>query len=128
MASTLANVRLVVARVERQHAVIEELRCASPKRVTTSRLASRLGVSTRTVERDIADLRQAGVPISVRTGPHGGYTMPVPGGVPPIAFTPGEMAALVVSLAAVGPYVSASAQSAMTKLLTAVAEDPSSAR
>ncbi|MET8333780.1 HTH domain-containing protein [Streptosporangium canum] len=111
---------LVLRRVERQHALIEELRARAPRATTGRLLAERLGVAVRTVERDIVRLREAGVPITVRSGPGGGYRIDTRSRLDPLSLTPGEAAALVVALVAVGPYASASARSAMDKLLTAL--------
>jgi predicted DNA-binding transcriptional regulator YafY len=107
-------------RVERQHRLIEELRRRRGRHATADDLATALGVDVRTVERDIARLRDAGVPIAARRGPGGGFRLDVPPAVPPVHLTPGEIAALVVSLTAVGPYVSATARSALTRLLEAL--------
>jgi predicted DNA-binding transcriptional regulator YafY len=41
---------------------------------------------------------------------------------PPVTLTPGEASALVASLVAVGPYTSATAQSALAKLLASLIE------
>lgn len=43
----------------------------------------------------------------------------MPARLPPMSFTPGEVAALVASLVALGPYTSATACSALDKLVTA---------
>jgi predicted DNA-binding transcriptional regulator YafY len=107
-------------RVERQHRLIEELRRHRGRPATADDLATALGVDVRTVERDITRLRQAGVPITARRGPGGGFRLDVPPSVPPVHLSPGEIAALVVSVAAVGPYVSATARSALTRLLDAL--------
>lgn len=60
---------------------------------TGDRLAERLGVSRRTVYRDIRDLSLSGVPIEGEAGVgfrlHGGYQ------IPPLMFTPEEIQALV---------------------------------
>ena len=88
-------------RVERQHRLIEELRRHRGRPATAGDLATALGVDVRTVERDIARLH-------------------VPPSVPPVHLSPGEIAALVVSVTAVGPYVSATARSALTRLLDAL--------
>jgi predicted DNA-binding transcriptional regulator YafY len=83
-------------------------------------LADRLGVAVRTVERDVARLREAGVPIEVRGGTGGGYRIDARSSLEPVTLTPGEAAALVAALVAVGPQASASARSAMDKLLAAL--------
>jgi predicted DNA-binding transcriptional regulator YafY len=106
--------------VERQHAVIEELRACSPRFVRGAQLAERTGTTVRTVERDLARLMEAGVPVDKKHGPGGGYRLDVPGTLAPICLTPGEASAIIASLAAIGPYISASAQSALTKLLAAI--------
>jgi predicted DNA-binding transcriptional regulator YafY len=108
--------------VERQHAVIEELRACSPRYVRGAQLAERTGTTIRTVERDLARLIEAGVPVEKKHGPGGGYRLDVPRTLTPISFTPGEASAIIASLVAIGPYISASAQSAFTKLLAAIAE------
>jgi predicted DNA-binding transcriptional regulator YafY len=101
-------------RVERHHRLIEELRLAA------GRPATALGVDVRTVERDIARLRDAGVPITARRGPGGGFRLAAPQSVPPVRLSPGEIAALIASVAAVGPDISATARSALTRLLEAL--------
>ena len=108
--------------VERQHALIEELRVVAPRFVTGAHLAARTGTTVRTVERDLARLVAAGVPVQVRRGPGGGYRIDARRELPPLTLTPGEASALVASLVAVGPYTSATAQSALGKLLAALAE------
>jgi hypothetical protein len=45
-----------------------------------------------------------------------------------LALTPGEVSALVASLVAVGPYTSATAQSALGELLAALTQSPLSDR
>jgi predicted DNA-binding transcriptional regulator YafY len=107
-------------RVERQHRLIEELRLAAGRNATAQELAAALRVDVRTVERDVARLRDAGVPIAARRGPGGGFRLDVPPTVPPVQLSPGEIAALVASLAAVGPDISATARSALTHLLGAL--------
>lgn len=108
--------------IERQHALIEELRARAPRFVTGADLAMRTGTTVRTVERDIARLVAAGVPVQVRRGPGGGYRVDARRELPPLAFTPGEAAAMIASLVAVGPYTSATAQTALAKLLRALVE------
>jgi predicted DNA-binding transcriptional regulator YafY len=107
--------------VERQHALIEELRACSPRYVRGAQLAERTGTTIRTVERDLARLTEAGVPVRKKRGRGGGYRLDVPKTVAPISFAPGEVSAVIASLVAIGPYISASAQSAFNKLLTSIA-------
>jgi predicted DNA-binding transcriptional regulator YafY len=63
-------------------------------------------------------LRAAGIPVEVKRGAGGGYRLAVVSRAPPLTFSPGEVAALVASLVALGPYTSATAQSALRKLVT----------
>jgi predicted DNA-binding transcriptional regulator YafY len=107
-------------RVDRQHRLIEELRRQRGRHATAQELAAALRVDVRTVERDIARLRDAGVPITARRGPGGGFRLDVPRTVAPVHLSPGEIAALIASVASVGPYVSATARSALTRLLEAL--------
>jgi predicted DNA-binding transcriptional regulator YafY len=107
-------------RVERQHRLIEELRLAAGRHATGAELAAALRVDVRTVERDIARLRDIGLPISARRGPGGGFRLDTPPAVAPMRLTPGEIAALIASVASVGPYVSATARSALDRLLQAL--------
>ena len=107
-------------RVERQHRLIEELRRRRGRPATAEDLAAALGVDVRTVERDIARLRDVGVPITARRGPGGGFRLDVPQTVPPVPLSPGEIAALIASVTAVGPDISATARSALTRLLEAL--------
>src|SRR5829696_1672304 len=92
---------------------------ARPLAPTQPHLA-RLRVDVRTVERDIARLRDAGVPIAARRGPGGGFRLDAPRTVPPVQLSPGEIAALIASVTAVGPDISATARSALTRLLEAL--------
>ena len=120
MSIPAADPHLVLRRVERQHALIEHLITRTPRPTTARALAEGLGVAVRTVERDLARLRAAGVPITVRSGPGGGYRLDTRRHLPCVSLTHGELAALVASLVALGPTASATALSAMTKLLDAI--------
>lgn len=107
----------MIGRVERQHRLIEELRLRRTPFVPAEELAEVLGVTTRTIERDVAELQDAGVPVRARRGSGGGYGLDLRSALPPLTLTPGEAAVLVASLTAVGPRASATAQSVMEKLL-----------
>ena len=72
----------------------------------------------------LARLRDAGVPITARRGPGGGFRLDVPQSVPPVHLSPGEIAALIASITAVGPDISATARSALTRLLQALQPPP----
>jgi predicted DNA-binding transcriptional regulator YafY len=68
----------------RSFLVLEKLQRHAP--VTAERLSEELGVTTRTVRRDIARLRDLGYPIDAQLGIDGGYSM-APGAVlPPIVL------------------------------------------
>ena len=110
----------LIPRVERQHRVIEELRISAPKAVTAETLGDRVGAVARTVERDVAELVAAGVPITTRRGPGGGYAIDARRELPSLQLTPGEASALIAALTVIGPRSSATAQSAMGKLLRAL--------
>lgn len=109
----------VLARVERQHELIEVLRSHAPRPITGRHLAARLGVSRRTIERDAADLVDSGVPIDIRRGAGGGFSIDSRPTLPPITFSPGEAAAVIASMVGVGPYRAATAQSALSKIVSA---------
>ena len=109
---------LTLRRVERQQYLIERLH-ASRTRLTHGRLAGELGVTERTIARDIERLIHSGVPITAVPG-RGGVAIENVAPVGPIDLDLPEIAALMASLAAVGPTVSASAASAMNKLATAL--------
>ena len=61
-----------VRRIERLYAISERLRQAAPATVPARTLAEELGVTRRTVERDLAALRLAGAPVYGQPGRRGG--------------------------------------------------------
>jgi predicted DNA-binding transcriptional regulator YafY len=67
---------------------------------TASELAARLGVSTRTIWRDMEMLAASGLPISGERGL--GYLLRSPLMLPPTMLTPEELEALVEGLRHVG--------------------------
>ena len=63
---------------------------------TAARLAAELGVSTRTLYRDVADLQASGVPIEGEAG--AGYRLPRHFDLPPMMFTVDEAEAIFLGL------------------------------
>ncbi|MEV4086884.1 HTH domain-containing protein, partial [Nonomuraea fuscirosea] len=47
-------------------------------------LAGRLGISTRTLRRDVESLRELGYPVQALMGPDGGYRLGTGGRLPPL--------------------------------------------
>src|SRR5262249_6444891 len=89
-----------VNRTDRLYALVEELRGHAPQTVRASELAERFEVTTRTIERDLLALQEAGVPIWAQPGPGGGYGLNVDTTLPPLNLTPAEAAAIATALAA----------------------------
>lgn len=117
-------------RTDRLYAIVEELRASAPRRRTARELARRYEVSVRTIERDIAALQQAGVPIYADVGRRGGYTLDKAMTLPPLNFTPAEAVAVAVALGRFGdaPFAEAS-RSALAKIVGAMPErDAAAAR
>src|SRR5260221_9480900 len=73
-------------------------------KMTAKRLASILGVSTRTIYRDIDALSLAHVPVSMDFGPGGGYYLPGDYQLEPAIFTSEEAVSLVLSADMAGNY------------------------
>src|SRR3954469_8274874 len=61
-------------------------------------LADRLGVSGRTIRRDVERLRQLGYPVDSLTGPAGGYRLRAGTEVPPLLLNDDEAIAIAVGL------------------------------
>ncbi|MFR9724662.1 helix-turn-helix transcriptional regulator [Streptomyces sp. MS19] len=61
-------------------------------------LAERLGVSTRTVRRDVERLRELGYPVAAAKGPDGGYRLGAGTELPPLLFDDEQAVALAVAL------------------------------
>ncbi|MCE5234380.1 MAG: YafY family protein [Mizugakiibacter sp.] len=104
-------------RADRLFLIIHALRgrrTALPAR----QLAETLGVSLRTVYRDIADLQLSGVPIEGEAGV--GYMLRRGADIPPLMFTAEELEALVVGTrfvkAFAGARLAGNAQAALLKI------------
>ena len=61
-------------------------------------LAERLGVSARTVRRDIDTLRELGYPVEAVTGPGGGYRLGAAGKLPPLVLDDDQAIAIALAL------------------------------
>lgn len=71
---------------------------------TSSELADRLGVSTRTVRADIGKLRSLGYPVDARPGVAGGYRLAAGTAMPPLLLDDDEAVAVAVGLGAVATW------------------------
>jgi predicted DNA-binding transcriptional regulator YafY len=110
-------------RIDRLYALVEELRAAGPGGRTARRLADHFEVSIRTIERDLSALGQAGVPLATKQGRAGGYTLDRSMSLPPLNFTPGEVAAVAVALGRNEHVLFArDARSALQKIMAAMPE------
>lgn len=67
---------------------------------TAPELAERLGVTTRTVRRDVTRLRDLGYPVDAEVGPHGGYQLGRGGRLPPLLLDDDEAVAVALGLRA----------------------------
>jgi predicted DNA-binding transcriptional regulator YafY len=90
------------------------------RRLSTARfLAERLGVSERTVYRDVADLQAQGVPIDGEAGV--GYRLRAGFDLPPLMFTRDEAQALLASVRVARPHLdeelAAHAEAALGKIV-----------
>lgn len=115
-----------MAKTDRLYALVEELRVQAPRPVTRAELARRLETSQRTIERDIATLQQAGVPIWSERGRAGGYALDAGWHLPPLNFDATEALAVVVALAAAEslPFAEPRRRAAL-KILSAMRVDES---
>ena len=123
LAAASRDNHLTLRRVERQQRLVELLG-SSADPVPGAVLAERLGVGLRTVERDLARLRESGVPIETMPGVGGGSRLPRNTRPRPVALSFAEIAALLASLTALGPTATDSSASAMRALVAAISPGP----
>lgn len=110
-----------MGRSDRLYALVEELRTRAPRIVPRQELADRLEVSTRTIERDILTLQQAGVPIWTQRGRFGGYAIEQSTTLPPLNFEATEAVAVMAALSVLPNHPFAAAgRRAQQKLLAAM--------
>lgn len=99
-------------RLERLYAISETIRRRTPRPVSAARLADEFDVSRRTIERDLAALRSAGVPLYARHGRTGGQlSIDQPGNMV-LTLSTSEVSALLIAVAAGGggmPFADAGA-------------------
>ncbi|WP_147796722.1 YafY family protein [Cellulomonas sp. Y8] len=110
-------------RAERQYALVDLLRGAR-RPWSAARLARELGVSTRTIERDIASLQVAGVPLYAEHGVTGGYAILPEYSLPPLNLSAAESLAVLAGLALLdtSPYQGA-ARRARAKVAAVMGEE-----
>lgn len=65
---------------------------------TGDELAGRLGVTTRTLRRDVTRLRDLGYPVEALSGPAGGYQLAPGGAIPPLLLDDDEAVAVALGL------------------------------
>jgi predicted DNA-binding transcriptional regulator YafY len=104
-------------RLERLYALTEEIRRHEPAPISATHLAESFEVSRRTIERDLASLRAAGVPLRAAQGRGGGYVLDPGSSRTPVSLNPAEITALLLAQAAAeGIPFGYAARSATAKL------------
>ncbi|QFU90053.1 YafY family protein [Amycolatopsis sp. YIM 10] len=83
---------------------------------TGPQLADRLGVSTRTVRKDVERLRELGYPVNAQPGVAGGYQLGAGARMPPLLLDDEEAVAVVVGLRTAAGGLEESSLRALTKL------------
>ncbi len=110
-------------RADRLFQIVQLLR--GRRVVTAAQLSAALGISARTLYRDIRDLSLSGVPILGEAGV--GYRMGAGFEIPPIMFTYDEVEALVAGIRVMeswgGPGLASAARSALEKISHALPEN-----
>jgi predicted DNA-binding transcriptional regulator YafY len=85
-------------------------------------LARRLGVSLRTLRRDVERLRDLGYPVEAQPGVDGGYRLAPGASLPPLVLDDDEAVALVVGLQAAAQTAVAGMAEASVRTLTKVVQ------
>ncbi|WP_129841096.1 WYL domain-containing protein [Streptomyces sp. RFCAC02] len=80
-------------------------------------LAGRLGVSSRTLRRDIGTLRELGYPVDAVKGPGGGYRLGAGGKLPPLVLDDDQAVAVALALQT-APMAVTGIDDAVTRALT----------
>lgn len=74
------------------------------KKFTTTELAKKFNVSTRTIQRDIDELSLLGVPFYSEVGRNGGYTLLHQEVLPPISFSKDEIISIILTYKSMTQY------------------------
>ena len=90
----------------------------TPREWPGSELAERMGVSARTVRRDIDRLRQLGYPVEATMGAAGGYRLTSGAAMPPLILDDDEAVAIAVGLRAAAGQAIEGIEEASVRALT----------
>src|SRR6476646_2298546 len=85
-------------------------------------LADRLGVSARTLRRDVERLRELGYPVDAHRGAEGGYQLAAGAALPPLVIDDDEAVALAVGMQAVAQGAVPGVEEAGVRALTKVVQ------
>lgn len=110
-------------RLERLYAISEVIRGSGRQPISSARLAERFEVSRRTIERDLAALREAGAPLSSEPGRNGGITRLDTAAGAVVTLSTTQVTALLIAIAGAGrstPYA-ADAEAAADVLMAGLA-------
>jgi predicted DNA-binding transcriptional regulator YafY len=89
----------------------------TPREWPGSELAERLGVSPRTIRRDIERLRDLGYPVQATMGPVGGYRLAAGTAMPPLLLDDEEAVAIAVGLRTAAGHAVAGIEEASVRAL-----------
>lgn len=112
-------------RTDRLYALVEELRAIAPRLRSARWLAERFEVSSRTIERDLSALQQAGVPIWAEPGRSGGYCIDPSHTLAPLGFTAEEALAVSIGLGMLSESPFRESAALALRKVVAVMDEPS---
>lgn len=90
----------------------------SKMQFTARELAEEIGVSVRTIQRDLRELEELGVPLYAEYGPQGGYRLLKEKLLPPLTFTEQEAVAMFFAYESLRDYASTPFHSESTAALS----------
>jgi predicted DNA-binding transcriptional regulator YafY len=85
---------------------------------TSTELATRLGVTTRTIRSDVSRLRGLGYPVDARPGVAGGYRLGIGGTLPPLLLDDDEAVAVAIALRSAAGSLIAGIEETSVRALT----------